>query len=132
MSRENVEIVRRSYEALNRRDLHAVLDRADPELVATSRVAAAEGTVYRGRDGLRRMLEDILSVFPDWAPQVLDARDLGDTVLTQIRMRGRAVESGITLEEVGWQVIEFRDGKIVRMHGYGSEAEALEAVGLSE
>jgi ketosteroid isomerase-like protein len=132
MSRENVEIVRSNYEALRRRDLHAVLATFDPEAVATSRVAAAEGTVYRGREGVRRMIEEIMSVFPDWAPEVVETRDLGDNVVAKLRAAGRGVGSGIAVEDTVWQVVEFRDGKIVRLHGYASEAEALEAVGLRE
>lgn len=131
MSRANIEHVHRGYEALRRRDFAALLELYHPQIVATSRVAAAEGT-YRGRDGVRRMLEEILSIFPDWKAEVVGTRDLGDVVVAQIRMRGRAVESGITLEDTGWQVIKFRDGKVVRLDGYGSEAEALEAVGLRE
>jgi ketosteroid isomerase-like protein len=81
---------------------------------------------------MRRFMEDIFSVFPDWRGDVEAARDLGDVVVVAVRISGRAVESGITLEETGWQVIEFRDGKIVRIHGYSTEAEALDAVGVRE
>jgi ketosteroid isomerase-like protein len=132
MSRENVEAVRSAYDALRRRDLHAVLETVHPKVVATSRIAAAEGTVHRGREGVRRMIEEILSVFPDWAPEVVSTRDLGDSVVAEIRQSGRAVGSGVVVEETAWQVLEFRDGAVVRFHGYGSEAEALEAVGVSE
>jgi hypothetical protein len=30
------------------------------------------------------------------------------------------------------QVVRFREGKVISMHGYPTEAEALEAVGLRE
>jgi ketosteroid isomerase-like protein len=132
MSRENVETVRRAYDALRRRDLHAVLDVLDPEVEATSRLADAEGTVYRGREGVRRMIDELLSVFPDWAPEVVDARDLGHSVVAELRVVGRAVGSGITVGDTAWQVLEFRDGKVVQLHGYGSEAEALAAAGGQE
>ena len=130
MSRENVEIVRHGYAAVNRRDMHAFLDLFHPDVEATSWLMQAEGTVYRGRDGMRRFMEDIFSVFPDWRGEVEAAHDLGDVVVVAVRVSGRAVESGITLEETGWQVIEFRDGKVVRIHGYSTEAEALKAAGL--
>ena len=132
MSQENVELIRRTYDALRRRDMEAVLEPLDLEVVATSRLASAEGIVYHGRDGVRRMIDEILSVFPDWAPEVISARDLGDRVVAELRVVGQAVGSGITVGETAWQVIEFRDGKVVRLYGYGSEAEALEAVGLAE
>jgi ketosteroid isomerase-like protein len=132
MSKQNVEVVYACYEAIRLRDLHRLLEFIDPEVVATSRLAAAEGTVYRGREGVRRMIEEIWSVFPDWAPQVVDARDLGDSVLVELRVEGTAVASGVTVQDRPWQVVEFRRGKVAKLHGYGSEQDALAALALPD
>jgi ketosteroid isomerase-like protein len=129
MSRENVELVREGYAAIDRRDMHAFLELFHPDVEATSWVMQAEGTVYRGREGMRRFMEEIFSVFPDWRGEVQTAHDFGDVVVAAVRVSGRAVESGISLEQTGWQAIEFRDGKVVSLSGYATEAEALEAVG---
>jgi ketosteroid isomerase-like protein len=56
MSRENVEIARRAYDAWIRDDLDAFLAELDPDVVwHTAIEGAAEGDdrVYRGHDGAR-------------------------------------------------------------------------------
>jgi ketosteroid isomerase-like protein len=80
---------------------------------------------------MRRFLEEIYSVFTEWHPEVVQAEDYGDTVLAEIRLAGRGVRSGVAIEQNIWQVLKFRDGKAVSFHGYGSHAEALEAMKLS-
>lgn len=61
-----------------------------------------------------------------------DVRDVGGKVLVlgSVRFRGRA--SGTELQfPFGW-VCEMRDGALLRMLFYSSQAEALETVGLRE
>ena len=38
----------------------------------------------------------------------------------------------MSIRERVWQVVKFRSGRILWMHGYVTKAEALEAVGLRE
>jgi ketosteroid isomerase-like protein len=53
MSQENVEVVRRAFEASGRRDTAAVLALDDAEVEwDASRAQGLEGAVYRGHDGL--------------------------------------------------------------------------------
>ena len=132
MSRENVDAVYRAYDAIRRRDLHDFLDLMHPEVEATSRIMEAEGTVYRGREGMRQFIEDIWSVFPDWRPEVASARGVGDAVVAEIRATGRAVRSGVSLDIAAWQAVRFRSGQAVWISGYTTEEEALEAVGVRE
>jgi ketosteroid isomerase-like protein len=129
---ENVDGLYRAYDAMRRRDLHAFLALMDPEVEATFRVLAVEGTVYRGHEGIRRFAEEVWSVFPDWHPEVDEAREVGDAVVAKVRGVGQGVVSGIEVEMTVWQVVKFRDGKAIWIHGYATEREALEAVGLSE
>jgi ketosteroid isomerase-like protein len=132
MSQENVEAVYRAYDAIRRRDIEAFVREQHPDVVGVVHTMQAEGAVYRGHSGMRRFLDEIYSVFTDWNPEVVEAEDYGDTVLAEIRLAGRGVGSGVTVEQNIWQVLKFRDGKGVSFHGYGSRAEALEAVGISE
>jgi ketosteroid isomerase-like protein len=53
-------------------------------------------------------------------------------LLVEVRMTATGASSGLAVEQTGWQVLRFRDGKVIRVDGYGSRAEALEAVGLSD
>jgi ketosteroid isomerase-like protein len=133
MSRENVEIVRRGYEAMRNRDLHAVLELTDPEFEGTFRILEVEGTTYRGHEGMRRFAEEVWSVFPDWNPEVVSVREVADNLLLlHVRGTGRGVGSGVELDLTAWQIFKVRDGRVLSMRGYRTEADALEAVGLSE
>jgi hypothetical protein len=53
-------------------------------------------------------------------------------LIVGVRVRGHGVEGGAPIEEVWWQTIKVRDGKATWWRNFGSEAEALEAAGLSE
>jgi hypothetical protein len=57
-----------------------------------------------------------------------EVRDFGDRVLVRGRLRGH----GASFERSLWQVVEVRDQKGVWWRAFGTEAEALEAAGLSE
>ena len=55
-----------------------------------------------------------------------------ETVVTKVRGAGRGVGSGVELDMTACQVVRFRDGKVISIHGYPTEAEALEGAGLRE
>jgi ketosteroid isomerase-like protein len=126
MSQENVERVHRAYDAFNRRDLDAFLALMDSEVELTTRIMELEGGPdYRGHDGVWEWWRDLLAVFPDF--NILEVRDRDDFMIVAVRVRGHGV-----FEEVVWQAVKMRDGKATWWRNFGSEAEALEAAGLSE
>ena len=53
-------------------------------------------------------------------------------MIVKVRFRARGRDSGITIDELVWQAVKFRGGRINWWAIYPSEAEALEAIGLSE
>jgi ketosteroid isomerase-like protein len=59
-------------------------------------------------------------------------RDLGERVLAIGHLRGRGKESGVETEsEIVW-LVEFRNGKGIRIREYIDPKKALEAAGVSE
>jgi ketosteroid isomerase-like protein len=132
MSQENVEIVHRAYEALHREDLDAFVDMHDVECEILPRIGIVEGGPYRGHDGLRAYLRDMRAAFTEWHVEVEETRDFGDTVIVRAHFRARGRDSGVALDLPLWQPIKFRGGRALWWAAYPSEAEALEAVGLSE
>jgi ketosteroid isomerase-like protein len=89
MSQENVEVVYRAYDALRRRDKEAFVRELHPDVEGVVYIMEPEGTVYRGHPDMRRFIDELLSVFPDWHPEVVRATDYGDTVLAELRLTGR-------------------------------------------
>ena len=134
MSQENVDLARRAYEALNRRDFDAFIGLTDAEVEFTTRFIEMEGDAYyRGHDGVREWWRTLLAVFPDFSVEVLDmCADLGDSGVFALCVRGHGMDSGVPFEERMWAAAKWRDGKVTWWRNCGSETEALKALGVSE
>ena len=61
MSQENVELVQRLYDAVNRRDLDALLALIDEEVTLLAIAAYVDGG-YHGHDGVRLWWENMFDV----------------------------------------------------------------------
>ncbi len=133
MSQQNVDLVRRALEALERGDLEEMLSQIDSEAELHSAiVGGAEGNAYRGHEGFRRWYADSYESFEELTNEWSEFRDLGDRVLAFGRVQARGRESGVELQSpMGW-VWTVRRGKLVKAEGFLSRAAALEAAGLRE
>jgi ketosteroid isomerase-like protein len=126
MAQADIEIVCGSHEAFRRRDLEAFVDHMDPDVEFTSLILEVEGT-YRGHDGIRSWWNDVLGVFPDWQPQVEDAREVGNRVVLRVRVEGSGTGSGIDLDRDIWQVAQVEGGRLRAWKFFRTEQEALDA-----
>ena len=133
MSQENVEIVRRGYEAFNRGDIDGVIGLLAPdfEYVASGLVPGVGGA-YRGADGLRQFAETFWNEFDDPRIEIHELLDAGDQVFASTTMRGHGKQSGAGTSWSVCQVWTVRDGTAVRGQGFPRRQQALEAVGLAE
>lgn len=133
MSQENVEIAHRALDAFNRRDLETFLGFMDPDVELRARFMEIEGDAYfRGHAGVGEWWDALLAIFPDFRVEVIEVRDFGDRVVSALRVRGHGLDSGAPIDEELWQASKVRDGRVVWWRNFGTEAEALEAVGLPE
>ena len=133
MSRENLEQVQRLSSAFNSRDLDELFELIDSDVEWIPIMAALEGRVYRGHDGVRQWVEDLSVDWDYFETHQEEFRELGDRVLVFGRWRARARSSGIELESepASW-VIDLEDGKIVRLQTFTDRDEAVKAAGLSK
>jgi uncharacterized protein len=132
MSRENLDIARRGYEAFARRDLDAALELMHEDIEAHDPPEIPDATIYRGREAVRRDWEQTAEVLEDFSIDVEESFDAGDEVVVFLRYRGRGRESGAEVEAPMAHIWTIRDGKAIRLRQYLDRAEALEAAGLSE
>jgi len=133
MSQENVEGFRQAVEAYNRRDIDAFLGAFDP-MVETHPLTLAmfgqEATVYRGHEELRQFVREVDEVLPELQIRVLEIRDLGERLVAKGRLHARGRASGAEIESpIGW-LVEFTNGRVIRMTDYLDFTEAIEAAGL--
>jgi ketosteroid isomerase-like protein len=135
MSQENVEAFERFADANNRRDVEALLAELDADVEWQSAVLGSLGgdaTVHRGHDGVREMLRDLYEAFSEFRVEFSDIRDLGDRVVAIGRWVTRGEESGVETTPPLASVVDFRNGKAIRVRSYLDPNEALEAAGLRE
>jgi ketosteroid isomerase-like protein len=133
MSRENVEIVRASYDALNRRDYDAWLSNMHPDIELHELASSPDTAIYRGHSGARKWVENTAN--EAWEEFRIDPEhftEAGDFVVVSVRLSMRGRGSSMPVEGRLFHVIEMSEGKGRRVWGYATEAEALQAVGLRE
>jgi ketosteroid isomerase-like protein len=123
-----VKQVHRAYKAFAARDFDTIAELSDPEVEFTSLVMESEGTLYRGRDGLREYLERLVDVLPDWRPEIEEVEDHGDRMLVRNRLHATPPGGSVPVEQVAWQVIRFRNGLAIRWDFFRTEEEARGAL----
>jgi ketosteroid isomerase-like protein len=151
MSQENVEVVRRYFDAVKRgldaywenpRSAAAAM-RVDDLTPVQREVLAfthtdvewrnAFGLVYKGQVGLANGVDQLLEAADDYRITVEEVTDLRDDyvlAVIQAAMKGKGSE--IEVSETVFSLMTLRQGLIVRAEEYLDRAEALEAVGLRE
>ena len=132
MSQENVEIVRRMWEAFLANDFQTALSSYDPD-VEWDGTNLPDGQVGRGLDAIMDHITQWSDIWGEsWHVEVERVIDAGgDHIVVFIRETGRS-SSGLDMDERHGELYTVRDGRIVRRQGFSDANEALEAVGLSE
>ncbi len=135
MSQENVEKMRRMYEAWLRNDPSA-LDALDPDIELHPDPEAywvGVNRTYHGHAGVGEYMSTVYEAFEDYHPEIERLLDAGDQVVTLAIERGRGRGSGAEVQENRTaHVWTMRAGKAVRLDLYLDRAAALKAVGLEE
>src|SRR5436190_20408379 len=130
MSQQNVERVRRGYEALNRGELRPESLGAKFEIVAPHDQPGAE--TRRGPKGVSDSMTSLTEAFDDLQYHPERLIESGNKVIALLRVRARGKGSGIVVESNVAHVWTLQDRKPVRVEIYLDIAQAMEAVGLSE
>ncbi len=133
MSRENVEFVRRAYEALNNREYSRMGEFLAPDVeIDISRNVFNPG-VHRGHADAERVIRATDDAWDDFHNEIREMIDAGDQVVVRVTNTATGSESGVETHMDLFHVLTLRDGRIARIvGGLRSRAEALEAAGLSE
>ena len=131
MSQENVEIVRRGYQAYARGDPAAMLRDAAHEMITYRE--EPDGATFHGPDGLMDAIAEWVEDFEDFtfrAEEFIDAND--DQVVVRIHQTATGSRSGASIEGDFWFVHTLRGAKVVRLDMFASRQKAFECAGLNE
>jgi ketosteroid isomerase-like protein len=134
MSPENVELIRRSFDAWSRGDVDGFVALYHPDCKwdFSHFDGWPEEDTYTGHSGLRRLFEQWLSAWEDFRVEPEELTPVDDErVLVQARTFSHGRGSGVYVESPPfWQVCTLREGKLLRVVSYTDGDEAREAVGL--
>jgi ketosteroid isomerase-like protein len=119
------EVLRRTYEALARRDLMVLDELADPDFEMDLTERVLNPAIYRGAEGLMRFLGEVDEL---WASMEIDVErviERGDEVLAVLMVTLTGRGSGVEMESRIAQRWTLRDGKLLRMKLYGDADAAV-------
>jgi ketosteroid isomerase-like protein len=131
MSSENVEIVRRAFDAWNSGDPEAALDLLDPDIEWRLPPNFPDAEVWHGRDAVVEGLASVTGAWDEFRVDVHELIDAGDRVVALVRFHGRAAITGLDLGgvSVDAQIWTLRECRAVEVQMYNGSGEALAAIG---
>ena len=127
------DLAREVLGLLDDKRLDALIDHAHPEVEWRSFFAQlGEGGVYRGHDGMREYIRDLIDAWDSITAEVDQVIEIEDVAVAigRIRYRGRASDLEAA-DPAGW-VLKFRDGKVILFRAFRDPEQALERIGLSD
>ena len=128
---DNVELVRRSFEAMGVWDVDTLLRLYDPDVVFLPLTGTrVESGGYRGHDGVRAYMSEARDLWDVLEPVGEVFTDVGDHVLVTGRCRVRGRSSGAESNPACAWVVGVRDGLIVSHRTCQSYDEALRVAGM--
>jgi ketosteroid isomerase-like protein len=138
MSRENVDFVRRGYDALNemlRRgkvDLRTIDEQWTSDCVIKPSGLLPESAEMHGHAGIAQFISNQMEAFDELQVETLEFLDAGESVVVPIRFGGKARYTGLEVTFDVVHVAAIRDGKVARLEMFLDKAEALAAAGLPD
>ena len=132
MSEENVELVRRMYDAWNERGPESLQQFWAEDAEFHDPLNLPDSRVVRGRDVIAAYQTDQTRVIGDMKFALVDMRERGQTVVIRLELTVHGPASGIDVPGEIAQVVEVVDGRVQRMRVFMTWGEALEAAALSE
>jgi ketosteroid isomerase-like protein len=132
MSQENVQTVRRLYEvAYAQRSVENVRDAVDESFVWHQRPEWPGRSQYRA-DDMPQLWAELDDTYAEFSLVPEDFAPVGEYVVVTARTSARMRASEARIDSTLFHVWHLRGGRAREAWTYGTRAEALDAVGLSE
>jgi len=133
MTDDHAEVVRRTIDLFNRREIERALDVAsdDFEMDWSESIGPIRG-IYRGREQVLELWNGFLEAWDEVRWEVQELIPVDDTqviVVNPVRMRGG--HSGAEVEATAAQLWRIEDGRVRSVKLFQSRVEALAAAALA-
>jgi ketosteroid isomerase-like protein len=130
VSRENVEVARRAFDAFNEGGVEGLLGFIDPGIEWTTTGLFVEAGTYRGHDGVRRYLGGLAAEFKDFRNDPRELIDAGEVVVAPARVSAIGLRSGAPVELELTMVLTVENARIVRIQNFEDREKALRFAGV--
>ena len=130
MSQENVEILRRGFEAFNRRDKAQFDEGIAPDAELHPVPEWPENSVIHGRDAIWEFFVANEAVWEPGDYEVIETIDAGESVFAHVRHRVTGKGSGVPVEFHFYGAFAIRNGQASRIDYFLNRDQALAAAGL--
>lgn len=132
MSSENIETLARIYEGWEQGDLAVGVSLFEHNATLVIDPEIPDAGVYVGVDGIRGYTTRFLDAWESLTISAESLKDVGDTVLVEVKQTGVGRDSGAAVGFNYFQLWTFRGGKVIRLESILREENPLEAVGLGD
>jgi ketosteroid isomerase-like protein len=127
LAREDVELLRRGYEAFNEGGVEAVLDWLAPDIEVKDRQSLPDRATYHGVEAVAALFASNMEVFDQLTFEPEEFIELNDHTVVVLRQRARGRGSGAEVESVIAHLWEMDGGLPVKLRIFGDKEQALEA-----
>ncbi len=133
MSSQNVELVRRGFEALSEGGVEALLPFIHPEFeVTTPANLASEPDTYRGHEGIRRYFDSFYDAMDEIRFEPGEFQEVGGRVIAPTTLIARGRTTGIQTQQEVVLAWSLRDAQAIRIEVFATLDEAMEAAQADE
>ena len=129
MSQENLKVLEELHEAFNEEGWGGTLPFLHADFEFHEPPEQPGATVFHGREAARDGWARWAEAWTEQHSEPLEVRELPDGrifTFAHQRMRGR---NGIEVEQDGWNIFTFKEGKILCWQAFWEESNAREAAG---
>jgi ketosteroid isomerase-like protein len=126
LSVEDVAVLRRAYQALNRGDTAEALSVLDPGAEWHEHSTLPEAGRYKGRDAIERFLHGFMESWDRFHQDLERVEGAGDKVFLFLRVQAVGKGSGVEVAASYAHVWTMRDGRGTRVDAYEDPGQALE------
>jgi ketosteroid isomerase-like protein len=125
MSADNVDVVRRVYEAWRERGFGFVPGLMDPQIEYVNPPDAVEPGTRHGREGFAEAARNLLSIYVNYEVSAAEIHDLGQRVVVVARVATRSTGTDVPIEADRGYVFDLRAGLVTRFAWFNQPEDAL-------
>jgi uncharacterized protein len=130
MSQQNLDVIKRVFEAGARGDWDAIVALHHPEWEGHIPDEYPVAGTWRGLDGVRAFMQEWLDAFDEFKADAEEFVEGEDAVMVAVRYWGRGRGSGLEITDRWFYAYRLREGKVIGWRPYRERGEALAALGL--